>query len=266
MSIDRVGTYSPWYAMDDASTPSDQPGDVTDASTDTSMGSDIASPADPSLPTAPTNSAESAPIQQGGGSQGDSVREILQLLMQVIETLLKELGVSPGSGVTANSDGTTPVPTTSPIPIAGAQASPQVSSGANGTMSSQELLSNPMALRQVGAIELNDFAQQFDVNQDGQLDPSEQQAMGRFADALSQQLGGCEVYIGVSRDASGGLRAVVTAGDQHSVVGTYPEGTPIFKGHVHPNGNLQASGTDMGSRLENGTNVVWGPDGGMNYY
>src|SRR5256885_9162792 len=98
-------------------------------------------------------------------------------------------------------------------------------------MSMQQLLGSRSAINMV---ELSDFDAQFNTDKSGTLTPQSQKALGQYANQLSKQLGGCEIYIGVSRGDDGKLRAVVNSGGRDDVTGTFLTRTPIFQGHLPP--------------------------------
>lgn len=134
---------------------------------------------------------------------------------------------------------------------------------------SEEAVNNPSVLENSKAknegVEIDDFSQKFDLNGDGQMEENEIDNMGQYASEITQETNE-EVHIGVSRSADGDLEGKVTTGDIDSVEPAYPEGTPVFSGHTHPSGSLEASDADKSTRIENGTNAIWNPNNGETSY
>jgi hypothetical protein len=133
--------------------------------------------------------------------------------------------------------------------------------------SAAEAVNNPPSLKKGGddGVMIDDFSQKFDLNQNGQIDKNEIENMGQYASKMTNE-NNAEVHIGVSRGADGELQGVITSGTIDSVNPVYPPGTPVFSGHTHPSGSLEASEADISTRLENGTNAIWNPNNGDTGY
>jgi hypothetical protein len=144
------------------------------------------------------------------------------------------------------------------------------SDGSNQDVNSQEALENPSSIEtkkaKTDGVEIEDFSERFDTNNNQKMDKNELADLGQYASKITNETNE-EVHIGVSRTANGELDAAITTGDHSSVTPAYPAGTPVFSGHTHPSESLEASQADKDTRLDNGINVIWNPENGeAGYY